>query len=90
MLMATFLVTGCNRGIGLGLAQKILREGHQLIATTRRLNASRDLWEIEHDYPEKVTFLEFDVTNEEQMAEELKSFLPIRRSMFWWIMRVFW
>ena len=59
----TVLITGCNRGIGLGLTLKFLQGGFDVIATTRNPDGARDLWELEHGYPGKCRILSLDVTN---------------------------
>lgn len=60
----TVLITGANRGIGLGLTEKFLREGHTVIAATRNPDGSRELWEIESHYKSKFSIVELDVTDE--------------------------
>ena len=57
------LITGANRGIGLGLANKFLAHGHHVIATARNPDGARDLWDLEHAYPGSFRILELDVTN---------------------------
>jgi NAD(P)-dependent dehydrogenase (short-subunit alcohol dehydrogenase family) len=59
----TILITGANRGIGLGLANKFLAHGHTVIATARNPDGARDLWALEHAYPGSFRILELDVTN---------------------------
>ncbi len=74
--MATYLVTGCNRGIGLGLAHRLLQKAHHVIGTCRRLNSARELWELESEYKSKFKILEMDVTNETMVAEAFQSLPP--------------
>ena len=60
--MKTYFVTGCNRGIGLGLARIILREGNRLIGTSRNPEAA-SLQELKHQYSDKAEFLALDVAD---------------------------
>jgi NAD(P)-dependent dehydrogenase (short-subunit alcohol dehydrogenase family) len=60
----TVLITGANRGIGLGLTTKFLREGHRVIATARNTGGSRELWELESMYGKsQCEILDLDVTD---------------------------
>jgi len=59
----TILITGANRGIGLGLANKFLAHGHSVIATARNPDGARDLWALEHAYPGSFRILGLDVTS---------------------------
>ena len=67
--MSVFLITGCNRGLGLGLTKEVLRAGHSVIGTCRNPNGERDLWELEDDYPEKLKVLEMDLSSEQSIKE---------------------
>lgn len=44
--MATVLITGSNRGIGLALVREFLRQGDQVFATARRPDSAAELQEI--------------------------------------------
>lgn len=61
--MQNILVTGANRGIGLGLTKRFLQAGHNVIAACRNPDGARDLWEIEADYKGRLKLLELDVSN---------------------------
>src|SRR5689334_20991941 len=63
----TVLITGANRGIGLGLAAQFLGQGHQIIAATRNPDGARELWEMERDFSGRCRILELDVTNERDL-----------------------
>jgi len=64
----TVLITGANRGIGLGLVSKFLAHGHTVIATARNPDGARDLWEFEHTYPGRCRILALDVTDDRSIS----------------------
>lgn len=71
----TVLITGANRGIGLGLVSKFLAHGHSVIATARNPDGARELWEFEHSYPSRCRILELDVLDDKsikKLAQTLK------------------
>jgi len=62
----TILITGANRGIGLGLACSFAEDGVRVIATCRRPQAARELGALAARYD--VDLLELDVTSEASVA----------------------
>ncbi len=46
------LITGANRGIGLGLAQRWAHDGWQVIATAREPQSAEGLWSLKQDFPD--------------------------------------
>ncbi|MEN9836232.1 MAG: hypothetical protein RL011_2425 [Pseudomonadota bacterium] len=68
-LRKTVLITGANRGIGLGLVSKFLAHGHEVIATARNPDGARELWEFEHTYPGRCRIVELDVTDNASIAK---------------------
>jgi NAD(P)-dependent dehydrogenase (short-subunit alcohol dehydrogenase family) len=54
-----WFITGCSRGLGRALAQRVLAGGHRLIATARQPDALADLATA---YPEQCRVLALDVT----------------------------
>lgn len=44
--MATYVITGCNRGLGLEMAAQLAARGEQVIATARRPEKASDLGEL--------------------------------------------
>ena len=44
--MATYFITGCNRGLGLEMAQQLLQRGERVIATCRDIATASDLTEL--------------------------------------------
>ena len=59
--MARILITGCSTGIGQASAIELTKRGHEVIATTRRVDTLRDL-----DVAEK---LALDVADEASVLE---------------------
>ena len=60
----TVLITGANRGIGLGMTRKLLAEGHTVYAGCRHPDGARDLWELESSFKGRCHILEIDVTHD--------------------------
>jgi NAD(P)-dependent dehydrogenase (short-subunit alcohol dehydrogenase family) len=64
----TVMITGANRGIGLGLTTKFLREGHRVIAAARNPDGARELWELEARYGGACRIVELDVADDASVA----------------------
>jgi len=62
------VITGANRGIGLGLTKKYLSTGHTVWAGCRNPHGSRELWELERDYGSKCQVTELDVCDTTHIA----------------------
>jgi NAD(P)-dependent dehydrogenase (short-subunit alcohol dehydrogenase family) len=63
--MKTVLITGCSSGFGRLLVPKLLDSGWQVIATLRNAQARSELFKEECEkYPQALTLLELDVTQE--------------------------
>lgn len=62
--MQTWLITGCNRGIGLAMSRLVLREGHRVIGLCRNPGGERDLWELEGDYGDALRVETADVDSQ--------------------------
>ena len=71
--MKTVVITGANRGIGLGLTKAFLRQGWQTYAACRNPDGARDLWELENDYRDQLTLIQMNVTDLEEIAAAAKS-----------------
>ena len=72
---STVLITGANRGIGLGLTRLFLSAGYQVLAAARNPDGARDLWELESEYKGRCRLLSLDVadpTSIKQLARELR------------------
>jgi NAD(P)-dependent dehydrogenase (short-subunit alcohol dehydrogenase family) len=65
--MKTYLITGANRGIGLGLTKQLLEQGHPVYATTRNIEASRDLLMLKEKFKDLCRLLELDVEKPESI-----------------------
>ena len=62
--MGKIVITGANRGIGLGLTKVFLSENHNVIATTRNPENSTDLLNLKKNYNETLDIIDLDVTKE--------------------------
>jgi NAD(P)-dependent dehydrogenase (short-subunit alcohol dehydrogenase family) len=78
--MASFLITGCSRGLGLALVQELLSlpssKVSKIFATAR--GDSPSLNELAKSSPDRVVVLILDVTNEDSVkkaAAEVESHL---------------
>ncbi len=68
----TVLITGANRGIGLGLTTEFLKHGWHVIAGARNPNGARELWELEGYYPKALRLIEIDVGDSHSVANAKK------------------
>ena len=62
------LITGANRGLGLALVDQALSQGNTVIATER--GTSESLKELALKYPQNLHILQFDITDEDAIANE--------------------
>ena len=67
----TVLITGANRGIGLGLVKKLLQNNYQVLATCKSLDQSLELQKLHKHYPEALKLIQLDITNTDEI-EALK------------------
>ncbi len=65
------VVTGSSRGIGLGIAEKLLKKGFDVILTSR--NETDRVKELKEEYTSKVNFVSVDISKTEDV-ETLVSF----------------
>ena len=49
--MKNILITGANRGLGLGFAKKCLKKDVHVLATVRDLKVQRNFWLLKKDFP---------------------------------------
>lgn len=71
----TVLVTGANRGIGLGFVAACLKQGDRVIATARNVNTARDLKKLKGEYPGNLEIFELDFDSpeiEKQLVKIMK------------------
>ncbi len=66
--MATILVTGTNRGIGLELTRQSLAQGHKVIATCRQPDAATALRELSNDAGE-LDIRQLDVADSHSVSD---------------------
>ncbi|MFP5387093.1 MAG: SDR family NAD(P)-dependent oxidoreductase, partial [Bacteriovoracia bacterium] len=72
--MRKVLITGATSGFGKLLADAFLRNGDIVIATGRKLNERRDVFEQERQaYPGKLFEYSLDVTDREEITAVIKS-----------------
>ncbi len=72
-MIKKIVITGANRGIGLGLTKAFLTKNHKVIATTRNLNKSPDLLRLRENFGETLDVVTLDVTNEHSISNFSKS-----------------
>ena len=70
--MTRYFISGCNRGIGLGLTKEALKNGHFVYGSCRNPDGERDLWELETDYEDQFKILKMDVTDESSIEDAFK------------------
>ncbi len=63
----TVLITGANRGIGLGLTTEFLKNGWSVIAAARNPDGARDLWELETYHAKMLKLIRLDVSDIESI-----------------------
>ncbi len=71
----TAIITGSNRGMGLGWVKHFLSEGYTVIATARKPEKATDLIALKKEYKQKLYIEKLDVTIEEEhkaLGEMLK------------------
>ena len=68
----TVLITGANRGIGLGFAESFLNTGDFVIATSRSPNSAKDLKRLKAQYRDRLEILELDLNSPEAESQLVK------------------
>ena len=63
--MKKILVTGANRGLGLGLVKKFLENDEKVICTTRNLSKSKELISCKEKYNDNLEICELDLLDKE-------------------------
>ena len=61
----TVIITGSNRGIGLGWVKHYLNAGDSVIATCRTPEEARDLIALKEEYGNKLLIVQLELANEE-------------------------
>ena len=77
--MTNILITGANRGLGLGFVKSFLAKNVNVICTTRNIPGSKELLECKKKYPKNLQILELDLLgeNSENALSDLLSDKPI-------------
>ena len=73
MGMKNILITGTNRGIGLGLASKFLVEGYRVVATCRKPDEAQELQELKSQFPELLRIEPLDLLCQESVENLARS-----------------
>jgi NAD(P)-dependent dehydrogenase (short-subunit alcohol dehydrogenase family) len=71
--MTTWLITGANRGIGLGLVRQALERGDHVIATARQPDKAEELFGQKDRHGDRLTILPLDVTDKDSVAQASKA-----------------
>ena len=61
--MQRILITGGNRGIGLGLVRQYLARGEWVFATARQPQAATELQNLRQQYPDTLSIVQLEVTD---------------------------
>ena len=59
--MKNILITGANRGLGLGFAKKCLKKDVHVLATVRDIKGSKELLALKERFPENLEIFELDL-----------------------------
>ena len=70
--MRTILITGANRGLGLGFVKRYLEKKVNVICTTRRIPESKELLACKAQYPNNLEILELDLLKEDAASSLAK------------------
>ena len=77
--MTNVLITGANRGLGLGFVKSFLAKNINVICTTRNIAGSKELLECKKKHPNNLEILELDLLeeNSENTLSDLLSDKPV-------------
>ena len=64
-MMKKILVTGANRGLGLGLVKKFLKNNEKVICTTRNISKSKELILCKEKYNDNLEICELDLLDKD-------------------------
>ena len=64
-MIKKILVTGANRGLGLGLVKKFLKNNEKVICTTRNISKSKELILCKEKYNDNLEICELDLLDKE-------------------------
>lgn len=71
VMSKTFLITGCNRGLGLEMVRQLLRSSsnNRVIATARQPQRSEALQQMQRQYDKNLLIVPMDVTSDKSIKE---------------------
>ena len=75
--MTNILITGANRGLGLGFVKKYIEKNLHLICTTRDISGSKELLAYKEEYPDNMEIIELDLLKD-NAALTLANFIKDR------------
>ena len=77
--MTNVLITGANRGLGLGFVKKFLDKNVNVLCTTRNIAGSKELLACKEKHPDNLEILELDLLeeNSENILSNLLSDKPV-------------
>ena len=75
--MTHILITGANRGIGLGFVRTYIEKNLHLMCTTRDISKSEELLAFKEKYPNNMEIVELDLLKE-NAAVTLANFIKDR------------
>lgn len=64
-----YFITGSSRGIGLGLTEALLKNGHEVIAAARNLTEAGELQALSRDYAKPLQLVKLDTTHEADLEK---------------------
>ena len=64
-MIKKILVTGANRGLGLGLVKKFLKNNEKVICTTRNFSKSKELILCKEKYNDNLEICELDLLDKD-------------------------
>ena len=79
--MKNVLITGANRGLGLGFTKTFLEKNVKVFCTTRNISKSNDLMKYQRKYPNYLEICELDLIAENS-SNVLTNFLNFRNYTF--------
>ncbi|HVY53516.1 MAG TPA: SDR family oxidoreductase [Gammaproteobacteria bacterium] len=75
--MKTVLITGANRGLGLGLVKEFLQDGWRVYAACRHPDQAQELKQLTNAYDAQLNLLKLDVREEQDIHQLAKDFADI-------------
>ena len=66
------LITGTNRGIGMEFVRQLITRDVHVFAACRNPSKADQLLKLQEDFPQQITIIKLDVTNDESLAHSYK------------------